>query len=78
MGPGRSRFSAASPRLACSCVCVILRQFLSHLKRGPMADPAQLSLPVISVLINLSKKQIKLIASLAAFWCAYLSAAFQK
>lgn len=77
-GLGRSRFDATSLRLACSCVCVILKQFLSRLHCAPSADPAHLPPSVISVLINLSKNQIKLIALQAEFLCMYLSAAFQK
>lgn len=73
---GRSRFYAASLHLTHSCVCVIIKQFLSYLNCAPLADPAHLPAAlVISVLINLSKKQIKLIASQAEFWYMYLSAA---
>jgi len=68
-GPGRGRFCAASPRLASSCVCLMVKLFPSHLRCAPLADPTHLPLLVISVLINLSKKQIKLIASQAELWC---------
>ena len=66
---GRGRFCAASPRLASSCVCLMVKLFPSHLRCAPLADPTHLPLLVISVLINLSKKQIKLIASQAELWC---------
>lgn len=67
MGLGRSRLYAAPPRLAHSCVFVILKQFLFPLNRAPSAGPSHLQPLVISVLINLSKKQIKMIASKLSF-----------
>lgn len=66
-GPGRCRFYAPSLCLARSCVCVILKQFIAHLNWAPSADPAPPQPLVISILINLSKEQIKLIASQAEF-----------
>lgn len=67
MGQGRSRLYTSIPHLAHSCVFVILRQFLLPLSHAPSAGPPHLLPSVISVLINLSKKQIKMIASKLSF-----------